>query len=428
MIPGVQVSSLKPLLLSGEQVRHAFHKIRSMGCDTVQLQWIDPSVPIHTIADALRESGLSSVSVQDFYESIRENKEYYLRLNRETGGRWMCVSRIPDRLKTLPGLDQYIEELRAFQTELDSFGQRLCFHPVSADFSPIEGVNPVEYLLGHMPELNICLDLYHLNRCGYDMPEWIEKYAPRICMVHFKDEKNGSLVPTGQGDTDWAGVAEACLNAGVPYAFVEQERWNRDPFDCLSEALLWLNGQIQSVSEPRQAAGQKALSLITPSPEYLESYAEACAEYERLGVSSYSFTDPKTLNIFEKFENYRLERNLRPDRVGAHYFWLVDEEKKRFVGEICIRRRLNAALERCGGHIGYGIRPGEWNRGFGTLMLSMALEKARAIGLTDVLITCNDDNAASAKVMEKNGLRLADIIENKSEGNIVRIRRYRIRL
>lgn len=246
MIPGVQISSLRPLLTTEEEVRAAFMKLSAMGCSTVQLQWIDPSVSIESIAQSLKAASLSSVSVQDFYETIRENKEYYIRLNQQTGGVWMCVSRIPDRLKSRPGLDRYIDELRAFQTELNPFGQKLCLHPVSADFEPVEGLDPVGYLLEQMPELHICLDLYHLNKRGFDLPGWIGRYAGRICMVHFKDEKSGSLVPAGQGDTDWTGVAEACLRADIPYAFIEQERWAKDPFDCLREALDWLKGEISA--------------------------------------------------------------------------------------------------------------------------------------------------------------------------------------
>lgn len=244
MIPGVQISSLKPLLLTEEQVKSAFHKVRAMGCDTVQLQWIDRSVPVSAVARALKEAGLSSVSVQDFYETILENKEYYISLNRETGGTWMCISRIPERLKSREGLDKYVQELRDFNRLLVSCGQTLCLHPVSADFSPIEGINPVEYILSAMPELSVCLDLYHLARSGLSITRWLRKYADRVCMVHFKDARGDVLVPAGQGDIDWTNVVKACLHTGVPYAFVEQERWNRDPFDCLSEALDWLDGEI----------------------------------------------------------------------------------------------------------------------------------------------------------------------------------------
>ena len=238
---GIQVSSLKPLLLTEEQVQQAFLKMKALGCNVVQLQWIDSSVSIDSIAQALRDNSIDSVSVQDFYESVLQNFEYYTQLNSATVGTWLCVSRIPERLKFLEGLDTYIEELRDMQTKLDSLGQKLCFHPVSADFTAVPGMNAVEYLLEHMPELALCLDLYHLNRNCSDMPTFIRRWGNRICMVHFKDAIGDTLVPAGQGDTDWTGVVEACLDVGIPYAFVEQERWDRDPFECLKEALDWMN-------------------------------------------------------------------------------------------------------------------------------------------------------------------------------------------
>lgn len=248
MKTGVQVSSLKPILQTDEQVHEAFARLREIGCDTVQLQWIDPSVSTETIAGALEENGLRSVSVQDFYEVIRRSKAYYIDLNRRTGGTWMCVSRIPERLRSLKGIECYAQELRAFRAELDAVGQKLCFHPVRADFQPIEGVNPVERLMEVMPELALCADLYHLGRCGYDMPAWISAHAGRICMVHFKDARRQAdgeeqLVPAGQGEIDWRGVVRACLDARIPYGFVEQERWSRDPFACLKEAMDWVEAE-----------------------------------------------------------------------------------------------------------------------------------------------------------------------------------------
>ena len=241
---GIQISSLKPLLTE-DQVRAAVLKLKTLGCKVVQLQWIDPSVSVSSIARLLENSGISSVSVQDFYETVLRDFDYYTTLNTATGGTWLCVSRIPERLKSPEGLDLYVEELRAMQKKLDPLGQKLCFHPVSADFRAVPGVNAVEYLLEHMPELALCLDLYHLNRNCTDMPAFIHRYGCRICMVHFKDAVGDVLVPAGQGDTNWTGVVDACLKAGVPYAFVEQERWDRDPYDCLKEAMDWLNAEMK---------------------------------------------------------------------------------------------------------------------------------------------------------------------------------------
>ena len=166
------------------------------------------------------------------------------------------------------------------------------------------------------------------------------------------------------------------------------------------------------------------IKLIVPNEEYLQSYIEAYDEYVENNVSTYSFTDTSSGDIFAKFDRYRNERDLPPDRVGEDKFWLVDDEKKYFIGEIAIRHRLNDALARRGGHIGYGVRYSEWNRGYGTKMLALALEKAKEMHISPVLITCNDDNLASARVMEKNGFVLGDKINTSIDGEERLTRRY----
>ena len=135
MQTGIQISSLKPLLTSEDQVRAAFLKAAGLGCFLVQLQWIDPSVPLEAIADALAAAGLRSVSVQDLYESVQENPAYYLRLNALTGGRWLCVSRVPERLKSAEGLSQFVQELTALTEAAKQYGQRVCFHPISSAYA-----------------------------------------------------------------------------------------------------------------------------------------------------------------------------------------------------------------------------------------------------------------------------------------------------
>lgn len=152
------------------------------------------------------------------------------------------------------------------------------------------------------------------------------------------------------------------------------------------------------------------IALIEPNERYLRSYKEAYQEYIASGVSTYGMTDAGACNIFEKYDNYRNARNLKPDRVGSDFYWLVDDEKDYFIGEVAVRHRLNDTLLLRGGHIGYVIRCSAWGKGYGTRMLKLALEKAKQRGISRVLITCNDSNLASARVMEKNGLVLENIV------------------
>ena len=239
---GIQVSSLKPLLGSAEAVCTAFDRMARLGCRYVQLQWIDPSVPIGDIASAMGD--MKSLGTQDFYVTVLENPEYYIKLNGATGGKWLTVSRIPERCKTRQGLDVFAAELTALQEKLEPLGQTVCFHPVSADFQAVPGMDPVAYLMDKLPWLELCLDLFHLDKnCG-DMPSFIRRYTGRIPMVHFKDHREGILVPAGRGQVKWDGVVAACLDAGVGFGLAEQESWDRDPYDCLAQAMRWLEVQL----------------------------------------------------------------------------------------------------------------------------------------------------------------------------------------
>ena len=168
------------------------------------------------------------------------------------------------------------------------------------------------------------------------------------------------------------------------------------------------------------------MNLVYPSYKYLQSYQEAFDEYNEHNVDTYKFDDINTVDVVKKWSNYRKGINLKPNRVAQTTYWLVDGD--RFIGEIGIRHELNEFLLQYGGHIGYGIRYSCWGKGYGTKMLSLALKKAKRMGLEKVLITCNNDNFASAKVIENNNGKLEDIIENTIDGKTIQTRRYWIEL
>ena len=101
--------------------------------------------------------------------------------------------------------------------------------------------------------------------------------------------------------------------------------------------------------------------------------------------------------------------------IGTTYFAVVDG---RIIGTISIRHYLNESLIKHGGHIGYGVRPTERRKGYGTKMLALALEKCRDFGIEKALVTCDKYNIGSAKTVINN----AGVFENEiteDNGNIL---------
>ena len=100
--------------------------------------------------------------------------------------------------------------------------------------------------------------------------------------------------------------------------------------------------------------------------------------------------------------------------------WLLADVDGVVVGRSSIRFELNDFLLSQGGHIGYAVRPSHRRRGYATEILRQSLVVARAGGVQDVLVTCDDDNVGSVRAIEANG----GVLENVVETENVPIRRY----
>lgn len=87
--------------------------------------------------------------------------------------------------------------------------------------------------------------------------------------------------------------------------------------------------------------------------------------------------------------------------VPVTELWFVDEPD--YFGTLVIRHRLTPALARDGGHVGYHVVPRHRRRGHATQMLAQAKPVCRDLGLVTVLITCDETNVASQRVIEANG-------------------------
>ena len=155
----------------------------------------------------------------------------------------------------------------------------------------------------------------------------------------------------------------------------------------------------------------------------------------RMAVAEFAASDPDWEFAFQfdartDFAEYvdclqrrRLGFDL-PDGWVPNTF-LVGTVGARIVGRVSLRHELNDFLLSIGGHIGFGVVASERRRGYGTELLRQALPVAQALGLPRVLVTCDDTNQGSRKVIESCGGVLEDT-RFRADGGVTR--RYWIAL
>ena len=147
------------------------------------------------------------------------------------------------------------------------------------------------------------------------------------------------------------------------------------------------------------------LQLIKLTKEYEKELGEMLEEWKKDQEINHTNHSPWAIfkNDYHDFDYYldNLEKgkNLVPNSV----LFLADLETNRLIGAVNIRHELNDDLLMYGGHIGDGIRPSERRKGYGTLIIKLALLECKKLGINNVLITCEKNNIGSRKAIINNG-------------------------
>ena len=169
------------------------------------------------------------------------------------------------------------------------------------------------------------------------------------------------------------------------------------------------------------------MKLLKPSIGYKQQVLEYKKEFiengDDLAGSSYlrKFDDYEE---WMKFVSDNENESTKHTEVTAGVYLAIREEDNKLVGMINIRHTLNEYLYNYGGHIGYSVKKSERGKGYAREMLKIALQECIKLGIKKVLLTCDADNIASAKVIKSCG----GILENEVLCDGELLQRYWIEL
>jgi len=171
-----------------------------------------------------------------------ENLQKAIDLNLILGSKYMVMSTAQPK----PGLDgwkEVAEVLNRAADGLESAGLKAGYHNHHVEFTPVDGVRPMEVLAKNTkPTVMLQLDVGTCVEAGSDPAAWIRGNPGRIRSLHCKDwspEKDkGYTVLFGEGVVNWKAVFAAAESVGgAEYYLMEQEGSRYSEFETAKKCL-----------------------------------------------------------------------------------------------------------------------------------------------------------------------------------------------
>jgi sugar phosphate isomerase/epimerase len=149
-------------------------------------------------------------------------------LNHILGCKYIVMSSSHEKAG-LDGWKAVANSLNFAAEQLESSGLKAGYHNHQIEFTPIDGVRPMEILAKNTkPSVMLQLDVGTCIEAGFDPVAWIRANPGRIRSLHLKEWSpepgKGYTVLFGEGVAKWNAIFEAAESVGgVEYYLIEQE-------------------------------------------------------------------------------------------------------------------------------------------------------------------------------------------------------------
>ncbi|MEC9283372.1 MAG: GNAT family N-acetyltransferase [Bdellovibrionota bacterium] len=151
------------------------------------------------------------------------------------------------------------------------------------------------------------------------------------------------------------------------------------------------------------------MDLVIKELDYKDksSFLEATKEiWEPNFITAFYFTDLANSDYEKYLEILEMAKSgiqIPKEHVPSTNLFAFNGSNK-MIGRVSIRHELNDFLAQVGGHIGYVVDPKFRNMGVASKLLKAALHYSKEkLLLPKVLLTCDEENLSSEKVILKNG-------------------------
>ena len=218
----------------------SLEKVAKIGYKYVQISGVADIDP-HRMRELLDQNGLKCVVTHygfpHYWNELDAMIEKHLILGSPNAG----IGGLPsdDRDKKESYL-KFAEQAEIVSRKFKENGMNFVYHNHSFEFVRFGDKTALELIYENAPSMQTELDLHWVVAGGGDPVQWIEKYAGRMNVIHYKDfgvnnKGERQYREIGEGNLNWAAINVAAEKAGVEYCIVEQDdTYGRDPFESLA--------------------------------------------------------------------------------------------------------------------------------------------------------------------------------------------------
>ena len=249
MIIGAQLYTVRNFCQTPEDLRSSLRRCAEMGYRAVQLSGVCEYDPAE-MSDMLAEYGLEAPITHTPFSRITGQTDAVIAEHRVFGARYIGLGSMPDLKKSgcdVALLDRNLALLAPAVEKIREAGMVFMYHNHNMEFARTEsGELLLEHIANTLPAdcTGITLDCYWVTAGGGDPAYWLRRLSGRVDCIHLKDmvysgaDSAVRMAPVGRGNLHHRAIVDAAKDAGVRYAFVEQDHcYGEDPFECLKESL-----------------------------------------------------------------------------------------------------------------------------------------------------------------------------------------------
>jgi predicted acetyltransferase len=162
-------------------------------------------------------------------------------------------------------------------------------------------------------------------------------------------------------------------------------------------------------------AVDRELELVRPAARYIDEMLAACQHPGGWSDKNTQWTRQQLVGFVGKYPDGIERGDEIQGRWPGYYFWMrLRPEHKPVIpmaGTLSFRLADTEQIRLYSGHIGYGVFPPARGHHYAERSVRLVIPLAKAHGMTHLWITCNPENAASRRTIERLGATFVEVVD-----------------